>query len=278
MARSGGSIGEQKATVLVADATRMDCQLVSDAIQRHSRFRVIGHVTSSSEVVSAVRNAQPDVAVISARLQDGASAGLWALQGLHALHARSRIVMLFDNDERQMVVEAFLNGTRGIFCRIGSSGELRKCIQSIHNGEIWISNAQVEYIVEALMQAPAPRAVKGTGEALLSKREDEIARLVATGLANREVSEKLGLSRHTVKNYLFRIYEKLGISTRIELVLYILSQAQPCGADNELNPTLADENAARVLRDPAHRSARRALPAPVTTYSLVANRKLPLVS
>jgi two-component system nitrate/nitrite response regulator NarL len=278
MARSGGSIGEQKATVLVADATRMDCQLVSDAIQRHSRFRVIGHVTSSSEVVSAVRNAQPDVAVISARLQDGASAGLWALQGLHALHARSRIVMLFDNDERQMVVEAFLNGTRGIFCRIGSSGELRKCIQSIHNGEIWISNAQVEYIVEALMQAPAPRAVNGTGEALLSKREDEIARLVATGLANREVSEKLGLSRHTVKNYLFRIYEKLGISTRIELVLYILSQAQPSEGDNELNPTLVDENAAQVLRDPAHRSARRALPAPVTTYSLVANRKLPLVS
>jgi two-component system, NarL family, nitrate/nitrite response regulator NarL len=278
MARSGGSIAQEKATVLVADATRMDCQLVSDAIQRHSRFRVIGHVTSSSEVVSAVRNAQPDVAVISARLQDGASAGLWALQGLRALHARSRIVMLFDNDERQMVVEAFLNGTRGIFCRIGSSGELRKCIQSIHNGEIWISNAQVEYIVEALMQTPAPRAVNGTGEALLSKREDEIARLVATGLANREVSEKLGLSRHTVKNYLFRIYEKLGISTRIELVLYILSQAQPSEADNELNPTLADENAAQVLRDPAHRSARRALPAPVTTYSLVANRKLPLVS
>lgn len=277
MARSGSSIAGEKATVLVADANRMDCQLVSDAISRHSRFRVIGHVTSSSEAVAVISNAQPDVAVISARLQDGASAGLWALQGLRAMHARSRIVMLLDNDERQMVVEAFLNGSRGVFCRIGSSGGLRKCIESIHNGEIWISNTQVEYIVDALMQAPALRVVNGTGETLLSKREDEIARLVATGLANSEVSEKLGLSRHTVKNYLFRIYEKLEISTRIELVLYILSRERQSEAKNELTPRLVYEGEAPVLRDSAHRSARRAVP-PVTTYSLVANRKLPLIS
>jgi two-component system nitrate/nitrite response regulator NarL len=278
MPRSNDSIAGEKATVLVADATRMDCQLVSDAIQRHSHFRVIGHVTSSSEVISAVRNAQPDVAVISARLRDGASAGLWALQGLRALHARSRIVMLLDKDERQMVVEAFLNGTRGIFCRVGSSGELRKCIQTIHDGEIWISNAQVEYVVDALVQAPALRIVKGAGQNFLSKRELEIAQLVATGLSNLEVSDKLGLSRHTVKNYLFRIFEKLGISTRIELVLYILSQAPTSDANDDLMPSLAGENVTNVLRDSAHRSTRRALPASAMTPSLVANRKLPLVS
>ncbi len=253
MARTSDSITPGKATVLVADATRMDCQLVSDAIQRHSRFRVMDLVTSSSEVVSAVRDAQPDVAVISARLQDGVSAGLWALKELRAVHARSRIVMLLDDDERQMVVEAFVNGTRGIFCRIGSSGELRKCIQCIHNGEIWISNAQVEYIVDALIQTPALRVVKDQGSTMLSKREYEIAQLVATGLSNLEVSEKLGLSRHTVKNYLFRIFEKLQISTRIELVLYILSESRPSEATTNLTPALAYENP-RVLPEPTHRS------------------------
>jgi len=278
MARSSGSIADGKATVLVADATRMDCQLVSDAIQRHSRFRVIGHVTNSSELVSAVRNAQPDVAVISARLQDGASAGLWALQGLRALHARSRIVVLLDNDEPQMVVEAFLNGTRGIFCRMGSSRELRKCIQSIHNGEIWISNAQTEYIVEALMQTPALRVVNGTEKNYLSKREHEIARLVATGLSNVEVSQKLGLSRHTVKNYLFRIFEKLEISTRIELVLYVLSKAQPSEADNNLTLALVDEGATPGSGVSAHRGVRRAGPASAISSSLAANRNLPGVS
>jgi two-component system nitrate/nitrite response regulator NarL len=278
MPRSNSSINGQKATVLVADATRMDCQLVSDAIQRHSHFRVIGHVTTSTEVVAAVRNAQPDVVVISARLQDGTSAGLWALQGLRALHARSRIVMLLDKDERQMVVEAFLNGTSGIFCRIGSSGDLRKCIRSIHNGEIWISNAQIEYVVDALVQAPGLRISKGNGEHSLSKREFEIARLVATGLSNLEVSEKLGLSRHTVKNYLFRIFEKLGISTRMELVLFILSQGPPSEATDDLTPALAEESAPNRLSDSAHRSTRRALPASAMTPSLVINRKLPLLS
>ena len=61
---------------------------------------------------------------------------------------------------------------------------------------------------------------------MLSKREEEVARLVTSGLSNREISRKLGLSQHTVKNYLFRVFEKLGFSTRIELVLYMLSQGR----------------------------------------------------
>ena len=274
MPRSNSPINGQKATILVADATRMDCQLVSDAIQRHGHFQVIGHVTSSTGVISAVRNAQPDVVVISARLQDGASAGLWALQGLRALHARSRIVMLLDKDERQMVVEAFLNGTRGVFSRIGSSGDLRKCIRKIHDGELWISNSQIEYLVDALVQAPGLRLRKASDENALSKRELEIAQLVATGLSNIEVSDKLGISRHTVKNYLFRIFEKLGISTRIELVMFILSQTPRSETTDDPTPALAEESVANRLSDSAHRSTRRALPTSAMTPSLIINRKL----
>jgi DNA-binding NarL/FixJ family response regulator len=233
MLDSDSPVSTEKATVLVADATPMDCQLVSDAIQRHNNFRVIGRVVCSSEIVSAVRKAQPDVTVISARLQDGAFAGLLALRELRALQTPSRIVVMLDHDERELVVEAFLNNARGVFCRIGSSGELRKCIQSVHNGEIWVNNAQMEYIVEALMQAPARPVANGKVATVLTKREEEIARLVATGLSNRDVSDKLGLSPHTVKNCLSRIFEKLVISTRIELVLYILSQARPPRSEND---------------------------------------------
>ena len=171
--------------------------------------------------------------MISARLQDGAFAGLLALRGLRAFPTRSRIVMVLDSDERELVVEAFLNNARGVFCRIGSSGELRKCVQSVHNGEIWINNTQIEYIVEALMQSPARAGTNGKATTVLSKREKEIARLVATGLSNRDISDKLGLSPHTVKNCLSRIFEKVGISTRIELVLYILSQPEPSEAASD---------------------------------------------
>lgn len=241
---SGHLLPGDKATVVVADATPMDCQLVSEAIQRNTNFRVIGRAFSSSEIVSAVRKTQPDVVVISARLHDGAFAGLLALRGLRALQTRSRIVMMLDNDEPELVVEAFLNSARGVFCRLGSSGELRKCIQSVHNGEIWVNNTQIEFIVEALMQTPARTITNSKIATVLSKREEEIARLVALGLSNRDVSDKLGLSPHTVKNSLFRIFEKLRVSTRIELVLYILSQDKSLEVDVDSRRNLPDQKSA----------------------------------
>ena len=118
---------------------------------------------------------------------------------------------------------------------IGSSGDLRKCIQSVHNGEIWVNNAQLEHIVDALSQAPALTPERTKDLLLLSKREEEITGLVATGMSNRDVAKKLGLSPHTVKIFLFSIFEKIGISTRIELVLYILSKVEPPEASRDFS-------------------------------------------
>jgi DNA-binding NarL/FixJ family response regulator len=219
-------------TVFVADASRMDCQLLINAIQRHNYFRVIGCATSVTEIVSAIDKGQPDVAVISVRLQDDAAGGLLALRKLRASRTRSHVIMLLDKDERELVVEIFRNGANGIFCRTGSFEELRKCIERVRDGQFWVNNTQMQYVVEALGQAPPPRAIQGKSATSLSKREKEIARLVAAGLSNRGVSETLKLSEHTVKNYLFSIFEKLAISTRIELVLYVLNQAKPPESEN----------------------------------------------
>jgi DNA-binding NarL/FixJ family response regulator len=231
--------GATYTTVVIADARRMDCQLLTHAIQRNSHIRVIGCATSCAEVISAVRENQPDVAMVSTRLKDGAFAGLLALQELRALQPQSRVIMLLDEDKSELVVEAFRHGARGIFCRTGVSAELRKCLQTVHDGQIWANNSQLEDIVGAVMQVPTSKFSKTEMTALLTKREEEVARLVATGLSNREVSEKLGLSRHTVKNYLFRVFEALGISNRTELVLDILSQTKPPEAENNQIPAVA---------------------------------------
>ena len=211
----------QSPTVVVADASKMGSQLLADTIQRHSHFRVVGSATTRSEAMSGISKLQPDIAVISSRLQDGAFAGVQVLRELRTLQKRPRVIMLLDDDQSELVVESFRNGARGIFCRTEVTTQLRKCIQCVYKGQIWANNTQLERIVEALMQAPASMFTK---IASLSKREEEIARLVASGLSNSEVAQRLSLSRHTVKNNLFRVYEKLGISTRIELVLYVLSR------------------------------------------------------
>ncbi len=234
--RTGLSGDHQSATVVVADASRMCSQLLADTIQGHNDFRVVGSATTRSEVISGVSKLQPDIAVISSRLQDGALTGMQALRELRTLQTRPRVIMLLDDDQSELVVESFRNGARGIFCRTEMATQLRKCIQCVYQGQIWANNRESERVVEALIQAPAPMLAK---MAPLSKREEEVAQLVASGLSNYEVAQKLSLSRHTVKNYLFRVYEKLGISTRIELVLCFLSHTK--GAESEQNQVAGDD-------------------------------------
>jgi two-component system nitrate/nitrite response regulator NarL len=220
---------EGRPTIVVADASRMGSQLLAQTIQSHNDFRVVGSATTRSEAVSGISELQPDIAVISSRLQDGAFTGVEVLRELRTLQTRPRVIMLLDDDQSELVVESFRHGARGIFCRTELTTQLRKCILCVSKGQIWANNTHLESVVEALMQAPAPVLAETTA---LSKREEEIARFVASGLSNSEVAQRLSLSRHTVKNYLFRVYEKLGISTRIELVLYVLSRNQ--GPESEL--------------------------------------------
>jgi two-component system nitrate/nitrite response regulator NarP len=220
----------------------MDCQLLVEAIQRYKHFDIRGCATDSAGAISAVRASQPDIVILSARLQDGKRAGLVVLQTLRAMQSLSRGVVLLDHEEPELVVEVFRLGARGIFCRTEASRELRKCIQSVRDGKVWASNTHWEWIVAALAQGPGAGPSSAQMTKALSKREEQIARLVASALSNRELSKKLGLSEHTVKNYLSRIFEKLSISTRTELVLHVLSWAKPTGTE-ELLRSLHQEHA-----------------------------------
>ena len=87
-------------------------------------------------------------------------------------------------------------------------------------------SAELQFVLEALVN-PIPIETRAMPNSRpLSKREDEIARMVAEGFSNREISERLDLSEHTIKNYLFRVFEKLEVSTRVELTLYALKRGK----------------------------------------------------
>jgi DNA-binding NarL/FixJ family response regulator len=103
---------------------------------------------------------------------------------------------------------------------------LGRCIAAVHSGQIWASSADLQQVFGALEMAIPFRCVNSLGEALLTKREQEIVPLVAQGLTNNEISLRLSVSEHTIKNHLFRVYEKLGISSRVELILYAVSDRE----------------------------------------------------
>jgi DNA-binding CsgD family transcriptional regulator len=132
--------------------------------------------------------------------------------------------MLLDSSKREAVLQAFRSGARGIFSRHDSVETLCKCVRTVHQGQVWANSQQMSYAVEALASSPTVRAVDANGLNLLSKRELDVVRSLAEGLTNREIAERLGLSQHTIKNYLFRVFDKLGVSSRLELLFMTLAQ------------------------------------------------------
>ena len=209
--------------VLAADATRMNSQLLAAALERDKRFEVLDPVPDARGIIAAVAKQKPAVVVISAELDDDKRKGFEIARELRALHAETRVVMLLDSSERSQVVEAFRAGARGVFCRSESLMSLARCIHCVAEGQIWANSRELRYLLEALGEALPLRVMDTRGAALLSRREVEVVRCVAEGLSNREVAQRLGLTEHTVKNYLFRIFDKLGVSKRVEVVLYAYS-------------------------------------------------------
>jgi DNA-binding NarL/FixJ family response regulator len=225
MRRSSGS--SLPIELLIGETCRLSCELMTTALRRYpQRLSVVAAAVESAEIVNAYAVRKPDVCVISSRLKDGPSAGLAVTRQLHAMHETSRILLLIDTPEREVVVEAFRAGALGIFSREESFSELCKGIEKVHTGQIWATNEQLQYLVESLaVKAPAP-ITDAKGVTLLTPREQSLVDLVAQGRTNRDISRELNLSEHTVRNYLFRIFNKLGTSNRLELALYAINQKE----------------------------------------------------
>lgn len=215
--------------VLTSEANMMACELLATALERAcGRIRIVGRGVSVDEVLTAA-DAGPDVALISSNLQDGALSGFRALRELHTFHSTIQPIMMLDTQDRELIIAAFRGGARGVYFRMQPFETLLTCIQSVHQGQVWASNTELQYILEALTTA-APLRGLSADSAPLTKREEQVAMLVAQGLTNREISRKLNLSEHTIKNYLFRTFEKLGVSNRVELALHLNSNARKTAA------------------------------------------------
>jgi DNA-binding NarL/FixJ family response regulator len=215
--------GEQSIRVLVADNTHIHSQLLADALRRDSVLEVVGAVSRSRDLLQVAPAADVHVAVMSSSLDEEPMRGLEVLRELRASRPEFRAVILLDSSKKEEVVEAFRAGARGVFSRHESLETLCKCVRQVHEGQIWANSEQLSFAVESLAASPTVRAVGANGLSLLSKREMDVVRCLAEGLTNREIAERLGLSQHTIKNYLFRVFDKLGVSNRLELLFLTLS-------------------------------------------------------
>jgi DNA-binding NarL/FixJ family response regulator len=222
--------------VLVGDNSRIHSHLLAEALKRDPRLRIAGSASSSHEFLEMAARTNPDVVVISANLDDDPARGMAAGREFYETHPQTPCVMLLDSPKREFVLEAFRSGARGIFSKHEAPETLCKCVRVVFEGQVWASSQEVKFALEALSLVPTLRAGNAGGLSLLSRREQQVVHYLAEGLTNREIGARLGLSRHTVKNYLQKIFDKLGVSNRVELVFVTLSQhasATPVGKEIE---------------------------------------------
>jgi DNA-binding NarL/FixJ family response regulator len=243
--------------VLVADNSPFHTQLLVGALSQEPDLKIFSSDLNSASIVAASIAHKIDVFVLSAFADEDAERGFRILRELRETDRHTCAVILLDSSKLESVLESFRAGARAVFDHRESPETLCQCIRQVHGGQVWISNEQMALVLGSLANAPKLKTVDARGINLLSKRELDVVRCVTEGLSNREIAERLGLSQHTVKNHLFHVFDKLGVSNRIELLFVTLSQnssshavaalpdllTEPCGEYDEASLSVCEKAA-----------------------------------
>ncbi len=218
--------------VLLADSNRMQAQLLTSALRRHAEFHITTCPMDTISILQAVSAKHPVIAVLSLNPTANPSDVVTILRRFHLSHPEIPKVLLVDTCDRELVVSAFRSGARGIFPITDANLRLLcKCLLRVAAGQIWANTEQLNYVMDLISEVPSLRVLNSQGNNLLTPREEQVVALVAEGLGNRDIARELNLSEHTIKKYLYRVFEKLGISTRVELVLYAVNNGDPRPAE-----------------------------------------------
>ena len=225
-----GTPSKPKIRIVVAD----DHPIFRDGLCRllalEEDFEVVAQAQDGRQVLDVLQQHEPDILLLDLKMPG--LDGLATLQRLQIAKNKTRVIVLTASDDKNEFVQAMKLGTSGIVLKQTATELLIKSIRKVHAGEIWldshttaavirqfVANDEVQPSMHALPSAPATRERERSP---LSQREREIVALVAQGFKNKEMAEKMFISEQTVKNHLHNIFDKLGVSDRLELALYAI--------------------------------------------------------
>lgn len=260
-----------KVRVLVADSNRIHTELLSDILERDPDLEVISWDYRPSTLIPTALANDVDVLAVSSALNSKIGNGIDVVREICAAKPGTKVVVLLDSHQDELVLDSLRAGAKGIFSKDSSLDMLRKCLHSVHRGEVWVDSRGMSLVIGALASAPSVPVLKANGLDKLSKRECQVVEWLTQGLSNREISKRMSLSPHTIKNYIFRIFEKMGVSSRVELLFLILSHNNDHKRD-DMEPSsktdLLDDRAISKLINEAEQGSPIAEFALAHAYSL----------
>jgi DNA-binding NarL/FixJ family response regulator len=196
--------------------------LLADALVHNLKCDTI--VTRHSELLRELGTNTIDLVIISAEAGPSSGVGIELANSVFVAYPKLPIVILMNDPANDSVLQAFRAGARGVFNPQDSISDFIDCVEHVKKGSIWAGREVTDCLLQAIRSMPAPITVNKGDSACLTARELQVVQCAAKGRSNKEIASELHLSEHTVKNYLFKAFEKLGVSSRVELLFYLTVQ------------------------------------------------------
>jgi DNA-binding NarL/FixJ family response regulator len=210
---------QSKIELLIATSGAADCPILPENVARD--FGLSSTQVPWAGLERLLNESQPDVLLIDAVREQDHNVLLSLLRRMHRNYPGLKCVLLADELSSDFPVLAFQAGIRGILRAAEASPQLLgKCVFSVHEGQVWISNEILGQVLDTFSNSVLPPQWEGRGA--LSPREQQVMDLVVQGLSNRAIAEALRVTESTVKKYVYEVFNKTGASSRVELVLRAL--------------------------------------------------------
>ncbi len=211
--------------LLIADGHPVVREGIRSVVTSSPDIQLIAEAEDGNEAVDRTLEHDPDVIMMELRLPK--MDGLSVLRTLQTRAPRSRIILFTYSESKEEFIEAMKLGCSGILMKSAAPGLILKSIQKVNAGEIWLDSNTTAAVIRQFASPndfPAAQHANGKGRerAQLSQREREIIVLIAQGYKNKEIAEKMFITEQTVKNHLHNVFDKLGVSDRLELALYAI--------------------------------------------------------
>lgn len=230
--------------ILIAD----DHPLVRDGLRRllelQPGFIVAGEASDGVEAVHQVKALRPDVLLLDLTMPR--MNGLEVLKELADRAAEVKTVLLTAAIEREETVDAMRLGARGVVLKESATQVLYKCIRAVMDGEFWVGRECIGDLMQSLRQNGRAPVRDVSPASHLTRRELQVVSAIVDGSTNKDLAKDLGISEQTVKNHLSNIFDKLGVSNRLELALYALHHKLLDGLEPDAAAPAAAAAVARV--------------------------------